>query len=168
MGTLIPEDFSLDLVKNEAERAVIEAFVKDLWSDWLIIPNLRMQDLSGPHETDIVLVNANDGVVVVEVKGHPVQVRDGRWVDDHGNVLDPQPEDQAVRNSKVLEAKLRASVRGLELASSGVWRFPTRKRSAATSPWGSRLLRFWCASTSPTLRTRSTGLSSRGRSTRSR
>ena len=137
MGTLIPEDFSLDLVKNEAERAVIEAFVKDLWSDWLIIPNLRMQDLSGPHETDIVLVNANDGVVVVEVKGHPVQVRDGRWVDDHGNVLDPQPEDQAVRNSKVLEAKLRASVRGLELARVE-WcvAFPNTKEVRGDLPMG--------------------------------
>jgi len=114
MGRIIPADFPMDQLANDAERTVVSAFITGLYSNWLIIPNVGMRDAKGQHETDIVLIHPDMGVVLVEVKGHRVSIREGIWFGQEGTPLNPQPIKQALDNSKSLERLIRKSVEGLE------------------------------------------------------
>ena len=40
VGQLIPEDFPMDLLRNDAERVVVEALRRTLYSDCLVIPDI--------------------------------------------------------------------------------------------------------------------------------
>jgi hypothetical protein len=57
------------------------------------------------------------GVVVVEVKGHRVGIRDGIWIGQEGTPLKPQPLDQAKNNSMALQRLIRREIPGLEFPS---------------------------------------------------
>lgn len=114
MGQIIPADFPMDQLANDAERTVVSSFISGLYSNWLIIPNVTMRDEQGPHETDIVLIHPDMGVVLVEVKGHRISIREGVWFGQEGTPLNPQPIKQALDNSKTLERLIRKNVEGLE------------------------------------------------------
>lgn len=114
MGRIIPADFPMDQLANDAERTVVSSFITGLYSNWLIIPSVGMRDEQGPHETDIVLVHPDMGVVLVEVKGHRVSIREGIWHGQERTPLNPQPIKQALDNSKRLERLIRKNVEGLE------------------------------------------------------
>jgi hypothetical protein len=113
VGQLIPEDLSLDAIANRAEREVVAAFCDQLLDSWFVIPNLGMRSEERDHEADIVLLHHDLGVVVVEVKGHRMAIRDGVWVGEEGTPLKPQPIDQAKRNAYELRRHLR-KLPGLE------------------------------------------------------
>lgn len=114
MGQLVPEGFPLELLKNEAERRVVTAFVDTLYSSWLVIPDVGMRAESRDHQTDIVLVHPDHGVLLVEVKGHRVKVKEGMWCGNEGTPLEPQPVTQALNNSYELQRRLRRLGNGLE------------------------------------------------------
>jgi len=114
MGRIIPADFPMEQLANNAERTVVSSFITGLYSNWLIIPNLGMRDSEGQHETDIVLIHPDMGVVLVEVKGHRVSIREGIWHGQEGTPLNPQPIKQALDNAKSLERLIRKKVEGLE------------------------------------------------------
>ena len=44
MGQLFPEDFPLDQLANDAERAVVAAFREQLLDSWFVIPSVAMRD----------------------------------------------------------------------------------------------------------------------------
>jgi hypothetical protein len=113
MGQLIPEDFPLDQLANDAERQVVAALRDQLMDSWFIIPSLDMRGDTRDREADIVLLHHDLGVVLIEVKGHRMAVRDGVWVGEQGTPLKPQPIDQARDNAYELRRRLR-KLPGLE------------------------------------------------------
>jgi hypothetical protein len=113
MGQLIPEDFPLDQLANDAEREVVAALCNQLMDSWFIIPSLDMRGDTRDREADIVLLHHDLGVVLIEVKGHRMAIRDGVWVGEAGRPLKPQPVDQARGNAYALRDRLR-ELPGLE------------------------------------------------------
>ena len=105
MGVLVPEDFSLGRLVNDAERRVVEAFRVGLSDSWLILPSVVIRTDLRDYELDIVLLHEEFGIVDIEVKGHRVEVRDGVWR-HAGRVMDPQPYDQARKNAYALRDRL--------------------------------------------------------------
>ena len=105
MGILIPEDFDLRSLKNDAERAVVSRFQSDLTDGWLLIPSLKMRD-HRDYEVDLVAMHRDVGIFVIEVKGHKIWIEQGRWRDQRG-LLDPQPLDQAQSNAYKLRDFIR-------------------------------------------------------------
>ena len=113
MGQLIPADFPMETLKNDAERVVVESFVRTLYSDWMIIPDVGFRGTTKDHQTDIILIHPQMGIVVVEVKGHRLSIRDGVWYGQEGSPLNPQPVDQAKDNSYHLRNLLRRNIESL-------------------------------------------------------
>ena len=106
MGTLVPEEFPMSSLKNDAERVVVQTLVDRLTDGWLVMPSVRLADPDREREIDIVVAHADDGVAVIEVKGHRPDVRQGLWY-DHGRPMEPQPHEQARGNAYALRARLR-------------------------------------------------------------
>jgi hypothetical protein len=113
VGQLIPEDFPMDLLRNDAERVVVEALRRTLYSDWLVIPDIGFRGTTKDHQTDIILIHPDMGIVVVEVKGHRLSIRDGVWYGQEGTPLNPQPVDQAKNNAFYLRNLLRRKIDSL-------------------------------------------------------
>ncbi len=106
MGRLIPENFPMECLANDAERLVVRALEAQLSDDWFVIPNVGMGDQYRDRQTDIVIAHAREGVAVIEVKGHRVRIDQGIWKAD-GSVMHPQPLDQAKDNAYTLRNRLR-------------------------------------------------------------
>ena len=98
VGLLVPEDFPLRSLANDEERAVVEALRDHLSDDWVVLPDVALVAKSRDHQIDVVLAHPREGVAVIEVKGHRVQLRDGRFVSERGP-LDVQPHAQARSNA---------------------------------------------------------------------
>lgn len=107
MGRLIPEDFDVASVANEAERRVIAACISSLSDGWFVLPNVVIKAASRDHELDVVLVHEQFGVVDLEVKGHRPEIRQGAWF-AHGSRMEPQPLAQAHTNAYELRSRLRS------------------------------------------------------------
>lgn len=90
---LIPED---PRFTTESERVVWERLRDTLRPQDTVIAGYRLTDTTKDHEADLVLVLPEVGIVVVEVKGSGVQLRDGRWSIVHGGKRRAiRPVDQA-------------------------------------------------------------------------
>jgi hypothetical protein len=106
MGRLVPEDFPLSTLANDAERRVVEALRDGLTDGWLILPDVGIR-AHMDYQLDVVLVHRDWGIVDLEVKGHRMQLREGMWCSD-GSPLQPQPMAQAKSNAYALRSRLRA------------------------------------------------------------
>ena len=93
MGLLIPGDIPLDKLPP-SERRVIRTFQSTLKDTWLIIPRVDLIDDRRPYEIDVLLINDLQGIAAIEVKGGPLQVRDGEWY-RRGQIVEPSPPRQA-------------------------------------------------------------------------
>ena len=113
MGTLVPEDFPLEQLADDAERSVVEAMRDGLSSNWHIVPDIGMRD-EIDRQTDIVLVHPEMGVVLLEVKSHQMSIREGQWYGELGTPLQKSPIKQAKDNAYELRKRLRHEVDGLE------------------------------------------------------
>ena len=94
VGQIVPDDFSLRTLVNDEERAVVEALRDHLSDDWLVLPDVALATDRRDHQIDVVLVHPREGLAVIEVKGHRVQLRHGQFVPDRGH-LPVQPHVQA-------------------------------------------------------------------------
>ncbi|QYG95202.1 AAA family ATPase [Iamia sp. SCSIO 61187] len=109
MGVLVPEDFDLSTLRNEAERRVVEALRDGLTDGWLVIPHVPLSLTDRDREIDVVVVHPGFGVAALEVKGHRgITVRSGVW---HGpdQPMTPQPPAQARQNAYALRDLLKAA-----------------------------------------------------------
>src|SRR5690554_4430741 len=102
MGRLVPEDFPLQALANDAEVRVVEALRDRLSDDWLILPDVGLRT-HRDHQLDVVLVHHEWGIVDLEVKGHRMQLKGGAW-HHAGSRLEPQPLDQARTNAYALRS----------------------------------------------------------------
>ncbi len=107
MGVLVPLDFPMEQLANDAERLVVRSLVDQLTDGWYVIPDVGMVG-ERDRQTDIVIAHARDGVAVVEVKGHRVRIDQGVWKSD-GVAMNPQPLAQAKDNAYHLRDRLRAA-----------------------------------------------------------
>lgn len=88
------------------ERKVLDALRRGLPEGWIAWHSLRVRTARGEvGEGDIVLAIPDRGVVVLEVKGGTIELRDGRWL-QNGKPLDTAPRDQGQRFVRLLLDKL--------------------------------------------------------------
>lgn len=88
------------------------ALAKQLPKGWVAWHSLRVRTAEGfEGEGDFVVAAPDRGVVIVEVKGGAIEMRDGQWR-QNGRLMDRAPREQAHRFLKLL-------LRKLEQASSG-------------------------------------------------
>ncbi|MDP7352006.1 MAG: NERD domain-containing protein, partial [Acidimicrobiales bacterium] len=104
MGLLIPEDLPLSRL-DRSERRVVQKLISGLRDSWIIIPRYDLSTPRRPYELDVLLVNDRVGVVGVEVKGGPVEIREGEWY--RGNSPLRSPVRQAQDASYALRDRLR-------------------------------------------------------------
>lgn len=78
---LIPED---PRFTTESEQVVWERLRDSLRPEDTLIASFRLTDTTKDHEADLVLVLPDVGIIVVEVKGAGVQLKDGEWSIVHG------------------------------------------------------------------------------------
>jgi len=79
MGQILPtRDVLRTLHPSEAE---LTELLEDSMSDeWLIIPNVWIaESYKAPKEIDILICHPDYGTLCIEVKGGPVEVRNGEW-----------------------------------------------------------------------------------------
>jgi hypothetical protein len=105
MGILVPSNFPMGLLANEAERRVVQQLCDRLSDGWVVIPDVGLQS-QRDHQIDIVIAHPRGGVAVVEVKGHRPSIRGGMF-EANGRVMKPQPLTQAKQNAYELRDRLR-------------------------------------------------------------
>lgn len=114
VGTLVPEDFVLSSLVNDAERAVVDAFVSGLSDSWLVLPSVGLRLDGRDRELDVVLIHQTYGIVDIEVKGHLIRIVDGQWCSGrHDAPLATSPPKQAMGNAYALRNHLRTVFPGL-------------------------------------------------------
>jgi hypothetical protein len=107
MGLLIPEDIPLDTLPSSEQR-VIRMFQEGLPDSWLIIPRLEVVNQGKNYEVDILLINELMGIFAVEVKGGPLEVRQGEWY-RRSDIISLSPPRQAHDISFAFRDQLRKS-----------------------------------------------------------
>jgi hypothetical protein len=133
VGVLVPEDFALRSLANDEERVVVEALRDRLSDDWLVIPDVGLVTDRRDRQIDVVLAHPREGVAVIEVKGHRVQLRHGQFVPDRGH-LPVQPHVQSRDNAYALRDWLRETTPELsQLKVEYGLSSPTRPTGAAIS-----------------------------------
>lgn len=101
---------------SAAEQAVYRALAKGLPTGWTAWHSLRVRadrgvDRGLDGESDFVFAIPELGVLVLEVKGGAIEVRDGRWL-QNGRPLLKAPREQAHGFVRKLVEKLRDRYRG--------------------------------------------------------
>lgn len=113
MATFIPEDFDISKVTNPTEARVVDILLNGLKNNWYIVPNLDIAKENRPYEIDILLLSADYGVIALEVKGGPVEIRQGEWW-RRSDKFDVSPPKQSQNAAYALRNELREFDRSLD------------------------------------------------------
>ena len=113
MATFIPEDFDISKVTNPTEARVVDILLHGLKNNWYIVPNLDIAKENRPYEIDILLLSADYGVIALEVKGGPVEIRQGEWW-RRSDKFDVSPPKQSQNAAYALRNELREFDRSLD------------------------------------------------------
>jgi hypothetical protein len=103
-----------DLPEERSERLVAEA-LKTLSDDWTVIHHVVWQSKragrQGDGEADFVLLHPRRGILVIEVKGGGIDIRNGRWetTNRYGRTYDISPFEQAVASKHALVRWLKSA-----------------------------------------------------------
>ena len=106
VGTLVPAEFPMSSLKNDAERIVVEALCDRLTDSWLVLPAIALSGDERDYEIDVVIAHEHDGIAVIEVKGHRPHIREGIWYAG-SDPMQPQPLAQARDNAYALRNRIR-------------------------------------------------------------
>ena len=101
VGLLVPDDFSLRRWPMTRSARSSRRCATGLSDDWVVMPDVGLVRDHRDHQLDVVLAHPREGVAVIEVKGHRVQLRHGQFVPDRGH-LPVQPHVQARGNAYAL------------------------------------------------------------------
>ena len=85
MAILLPADIDLTRLPYSEQR-VCASLLAGLDDSWFVIPSVPIVDDGQDGEIDVVLVSAEAGVFVVEVKGGQIRVENNRWY-QNGHVM---------------------------------------------------------------------------------
>lgn len=105
VATLLPADFDLNQLP-QSEQRVCKAFLAGLDETWIVVPNVPVLVDGQDSEIDVVLVSPGRGVVLVEVKGGVVTIKEGRWM-QYDKPLHHTPVVQVKRAKHALLKRLR-------------------------------------------------------------
>ena len=104
--------------ESAAEKRICDELRRQLPKGWYAWHSLRLHVPGGSDtEADFVLASPKRGLLVLEVKGGKIEVRDGMWLSG-GQPLKQPPRDQGNRFARVLLQRLRAA--GCEPPAWGV------------------------------------------------
>jgi len=106
MGRLHPADFSLDRLKDRAERTMVTTLLDGTDNYWVVMPDVHIAE-TPPAQVDIVLAHPVYGVAVIEVKGYHPEIRGGLWRGPYENE-GVGPPGQLNRNQRAVESVVRA------------------------------------------------------------
>lgn len=106
MGILVPAEFPMSSLKNDAERNVVQALCDRLTDSWLVLPTVALSGDDRDREIDVVIAHERDGIAVIEVKGHRPHIREGIWYSG-SEQMNPQPLSQAQGNAYALRDRVR-------------------------------------------------------------
>jgi hypothetical protein len=79
MAWLVPDNFDLRVLANEAERRVVRALLEKLSKEWLVLPQIMVLNSPQNAEIDVLIASKHRGVYLIEVKGGLISLRDGTW-----------------------------------------------------------------------------------------
>ena len=105
MAILVPAELDLDGLQPESERRVIRQLLVDLDDEWYVVPKVPVLIDGQNAEIDVVLVSPHLGVVLVEIKGGLVSVKDGVWY-QYDKALKKNPFEQVGAAKHKLIARL--------------------------------------------------------------
>ena len=106
MGVFIPADYDVNRIENVTEKRVAEVLRDRLSDSWHIIANLELSKQRRPYEIDILLLHQEYGLVALEVKGGPVEIRGGLWR-RRDETFTPSPATQSRNAAYALRDALR-------------------------------------------------------------
>ncbi len=87
MGILVPFDLSINKLKG-AEARVVQLLADGLSDGWFVIPRLDITAPRRPYEVDVLLIHPGYGLLAVEIKGGPFEIRKGEWY-RRGQLVEP-------------------------------------------------------------------------------
>jgi hypothetical protein len=97
---------------SRAEQALHHALSKQLPEGWVAWHSLRVRAAGGfEGEGDFLLAVPEKGLLILEVKGGAIEVRDGQWL-QNGRVMPKAPREQAHRFRIALMRKLEEALDG--------------------------------------------------------
>lgn len=105
MAILLPADVDLTRLPFSEQR-VCASLLAGLDDSWFVIPSVPIVDDGQDGEIDVVLVSAEAGVFVVEVKGGQIRVENNRWY-QNGHEMTKTPPEQVTRNKRILLKRLQ-------------------------------------------------------------
>ena len=111
MGILVPLDLSINKLVG-AEARVVQLFVDGLSDGWFVVPRLDVTAPRRPYEVDVLLIHHGYGLLAVEIKGGPFEIREGEWY-RRGQLVGPPPPRQAQDAAYELRNRLREADRRL-------------------------------------------------------
>jgi hypothetical protein len=79
VAILVPAELDLDVLHPESERRVVQQLLIGLDDEWYVVPKVPVLIDGHNAEIDVVLVSPHLGVLLLEVKGGQVSVREGVW-----------------------------------------------------------------------------------------
>ena len=105
MGIVHPDRSVIRSLKG-AERMFVQVLADGLSDSWFIFTRQDLWTRERPYEIDVLVMHEKYGFLAMEVKGGPVQIKEGEWYrGDHH--FDPSP----VRQSQDAAYKLRGYLR---------------------------------------------------------
>ena len=109
MAALVPRDLDLQKLYPDSERRVVTQLLAELGDDWYVVPNVEVLIEGNNAEIDVVLVSPHMGVLLLEVKGGQITLREGVWY-SNDNKLKASPFDQVMTAKHKLVRRLKQSV----------------------------------------------------------
>jgi len=106
MAWLVPEDFDLSALANDAERRVVTSLCDNLGTEWLVLPQVTTINSAWNAEIDVLLASTTKGVYLFEVKGGLISLRDGTWY-AYGKRMSQNPFEQVTRAKHNLVKRLQ-------------------------------------------------------------
>jgi len=109
VAALVPRDLDLEKLYPDSERRVVTQLLTELGDDWYVVPNVEVLIEGNNAEIDVVLVSPHMGVLLLEVKGGQIALRDGVWY-SNDKQLKASPFDQVMTAKHKLVRRLKQSV----------------------------------------------------------
>ena len=78
MGFVHPDRSIIRSLKG-AERMFVQVLADGLSDSWFIFTRQDLWTRGRPYEIDVLLMHEKYGFLAMEVKGGPVQIKEGEW-----------------------------------------------------------------------------------------
>lgn len=105
MARILPTGLDLHDIEVPSERKVVKILLEQLDESWVIIPNIGVKIDNDDSEVDIAVASPDRGLVIIEVKGGVISIREGVWFQYDVRVKRP-PDVQVMKAKHALVRRL--------------------------------------------------------------